>query len=221
LVAATCVSVPYAHYVFSRPDIVHLAHGAPTVALGLIALGFTFDYRRLRLEYLLAPILMGASLLANLFQFGITTEMMAPADSLFAADVKGDRMLVGLYYAKVLTSAQHLARDLAKPDEPILFMPLMPGLYPLTDRWSPTKRMSFMFPSPEEDRALLKDIETAGVQWVMLQDYALDGRDDLRFKNANPLVFQHLLKNFGKVPIATLPQDTVVLHRFPDRASAP
>ena len=210
LVAATCVSLPYAHYVFSRPDIVHLAHGAPTVVLGLIALGFTFGEG---LGHLLAPLLMGASLLANLFQFGVTTEVMAPPGSLFSVEVKGQRLLVGLDCAKVLASAQHLANDLAKPDEPILIMPLMPGLYPFIGRLSPTKRTYFVFPSPEEDRAFLAEIEAAQVEWVMLQDYPLDARDDLRFMKTNPLVFAHFRKHFARVPIATLPEDFVVLRR--------
>lgn len=214
LVVATCVSLPYAHYVFSRPDIVHLAHGAPTVALGLIALGFTFSEGRWRLGQIFAPILMGASLLANLFQFGVTGELIAPPDSFFAVDLKGERMLVGPYYARVLATARHLARDLAKPDEPILFMPLMPGLYPFTDRLSPTKRTYFVFPSAEEDRALLAEIKAAGVEWVMLQDYALDGRDDLRFRNTNPMVCQYLRQNFENVPIDTLPRDHLVMRRL-------
>jgi hypothetical protein len=108
---------------------------------------------------------------------------------------------------------------LAKPNEPILFLPLIPGLYPFTDRLSPVKRLYFVFPSPEEDRALLAEIEAAGVEWVMLQDYALDGRDDLRFKNANPLVFAHFLNNFGQIQIPTLPRDMVVLRRLRPNAS--
>jgi hypothetical protein len=213
LAAATCVSLPYAHFVFSRPDIVHLTHGAPTAALGLIALGFTLGGGRWNLGYLLAPVLMVASFLANLFQFGLTTEMTAPPNSLFAVQIKNHRILVRHYYAKVLLLAEHLARDLAKPDEPILFLPLIPGLYPFTDRVSPINRNYFLYPSPEEDRALLADVDAAGVQWVMLQDYALDDRDDLRFKNANPLVFEYFRKHFGIVNIPDLPPGFVVLRR--------
>jgi hypothetical protein len=156
---------------------------------------------------------MGASFLANLFQFGLTTEMTAPPNSLFAVKIKNQRILVRGYYAKVLLVAQHLARDLAKPNEPILFLPLMPGLYAFTDRLSPISRNYFVYPSPEEDRAMLAEVEAAGVQWVMLQDYPLDGRDDLRFKNTNPLVFEYFRKNFGIVNITDLPPGFVVLRR--------
>jgi hypothetical protein len=86
----------------------------------------------------------------------------------------------------------------------------MAGLYPFIGRFSPTKRTYFVFPSPEEDRAFLAEIEAALVEWVMLQDY---GRDDLRFMHTNPLVFAHFRKHFARVPIATLPEDFVVLRR--------
>lgn len=215
LIAAACVSLPYTHYVFSRPDIVHLSHGMPTMALGAIAVGFSFGGRSRRLGHVLPALLLIASVAANLYWIGITFELLAPPKSLIAAEVKGERMLLTEYQYRVVASAHHLAHDLAKPDEPILFLPLMPGLYPFTGRLSPVKRLYFVFPSPEEDRALLAEIEGARVEWVMLQDYALDGRDDLRFMNTNPLVFAYFRKNFGKVPIATLPQDTVVLRRLP------
>jgi hypothetical protein len=212
LLAAACVTLPYAHYVFSRPDIVHLGHAAPALALGLIALGFTLADGRVLLGYVLAPILMVGSFVANLTQFGVATQMTAPQDSLFAVEVRGREMLVRLYYAKALASANHLARNLAKPDERIFFMPL-PGLYPFTERVSPTKRLQFVWPSPEEDRILLAEIEAADVEWVMLQNYAFDGRDELRFSNANPRVFEYFAQNFAQVPLATLPGDMVVLRR--------
>ena len=217
LVAATCVTLPYTHYVFSRSDIVHLGHGAPALALGLIALGFTFGGRTVKPGYVLATILMVSSFLANLAQFGVTTQVTAPPDSLFPMEVKGQQMLVRLYFAKTLASANHLARNLAKPEEPIFFMPL-PGLYPFTERISPTKRLQFTYPSPEEDRNLLTEIESADVEWVMLQNYAFDGREDLRFSNANPRVFEYFAQNFAQVPVATLPGDIVILRRRrPDR----
>jgi hypothetical protein len=213
LAAAAVVIVPYGHYVFSRPDIVHLTHGAPILGLGLIALAFSFEGARASLRYLIALVLMGASFLANLFQFGLTAEMSAEPKTLFAVEIKGHRMLVRPLYAQVLVSAHHLAHYLARADEPILFLPLMPGLYPFTDRLSPVWRNYFVYPLANEDRAFLAEIEKAKVEWVMLQDYALDGRDDLRFRNANPLVFEYFRKNFSQVPLATLPDGIVLLRR--------
>lgn len=209
-VASVCVSLAYAHFIFSRPDIVHLGHGAPAFALSVIALAFTFGGRSRRLGYIVAPVLLAGAVLANLFQFGISLTLFSDPKALFEVDVRGERMLVGRSQAQVLESARHIANDLARPDEPILFMPHFPTLYPFTGRRSPTKEIYFVF--PPDDAKLLAEIKAAGVRWVMLQDYALDGREDLRFRNTNPLVMQYFRENFDRVPIATLPGSVVVLH---------
>jgi hypothetical protein len=213
IMAALCVSLPYTHYVFSRPDIVHLSHGMPTIALAAIAAGLSFWGVWRRLGYVFLGILLSASVAANLFGMGVTLELLVPDGSLVEAEIKGERMLITKRQFQVLASASHLANDLAKPDEQVFFMPLMPTLYPFTGRLSPTKRIYFLFPSPEEDQELLAEIEHAGVQWVMLQDYPLDGRDDLRFRNTNPKVCDYFRKNYGVVPMETLPRDMVVLRR--------
>ena len=214
-VAAVCVTLPYAHYVFSRPDIVHLSHGAPTLVLALLAIPFTLAGGSRLIGWGIATALVPACLLANLFQFGVTLEMTAAPNSLVRVDVGGQKMIAPLFHARVLKSARTLATELAKKDESVLFLPHMPGLYPFTDRLSPTNQIYFIFPAkPDEDRALLAEIEAANVQWVMLHDYPLDGRDDLRFRNTNPIVFDFFRKNFEPVKIASMPPDMIALHRI-------
>lgn len=214
LFAAGCVAIPYTHYVFSRPDIVHLAHGAPVAALGLLALMFTLPRAGRYAAFASIPILTAGSVLAQLSQIGLAYEYLAPEKSLYRATVGGEQMLLGSFYARALVSAQHIANDLAKPDEGILFAPHAPGLYTFTGRRSPTNQIYFIFPaSPEADRHLVSELEASNLQWAMVQDYALDGRDDLRFQKTNPLVCEYLRKNFGVVPLSTLPSHTVLLHR--------
>lgn len=213
-VSAVCVALPYTHYVFSRPDIVHLSHGGPELTLGFIALAFTIAGRRQLIEFALAPLLAVTSLLANLHQIGAGLEMLAAPNSMFPIEIRGQRMSVQTYVAKVLASAWTLNTELAKKDEPILFVPNMPGLYAFTERHSPTNQIYFIYPAtPEEDHALLAEMKAANVQWLMMHDYALDGREELRFRNTNPIVFGWLRANFELVPIPTLPRDMVVLHR--------
>ena len=211
LIASVLVSLPYAHFVFSRPDIVHLSHGAPTAALAALALAFTLSGPAQHLTYVLTPALLAASMLANLFQFGISLRLFTPSEQLFEVDVRGDRMVVPRRHAQVLESARHLAEDLARPNEPILFMPHFPTLYPVTQRRSPTYQIYFVF--PPDDMKLLEEIKKAGVQWEFFQNYALDGREDLRFRNTNPLVMKYFFTEFDRLPIDTLPADMIVLHR--------
>jgi hypothetical protein len=221
LVAAVGVTLPYTHYVFSRADIVHLSHGAPLLALGFLALAFTMPGRVRWVGISVAPLVAVSSLLANLFQYGIALEWFSPPRSLFALDVAGERMIAPRYHAQIIQSAHTLARELATADEPIFFAPHMPGLYAITRRFSPTKQIYFIFAAtPEEDRALLAEIESAGVKWAMLHDYPLDGRDDLRFRNTYPRVFAFLQEHFDPVTLPSLPPDMTIFHRRPAGADA-
>ncbi|MFN2541660.1 MAG: hypothetical protein ABR514_05760, partial [Chthoniobacterales bacterium] len=104
LLASALVSLPYTHFVFSRPDIVHLGHGAPTAALGALALAFTFSGPAKRIAFALAPVLLAASVMANLFQMGISLRLFSPAEQLFEVEVRGERMVVPRRHAQVLES---------------------------------------------------------------------------------------------------------------------
>lgn len=215
LLATACVTLPYAHYAFSRPDIVHLAHAGATLTLGMVALAFSLPGKWVRVGWVALPVVLTASLCANFDQYGISIELFAAPRSLFAVDVVGRRMVVPAYRASVLINTRALARELARPDEPILFLPNLPALYPFTGRLSPTKQIYFIYPAtPEEDRALVAEMEKAGVRWVMMHDYPLDDREDLRFRNTHPLMFEYLRRNFRPVPRETLPRDMIILKRL-------
>jgi hypothetical protein len=211
LLAAVAVCLPYAHYVFSRPDLVHLGHAAPVLALGTIALARNCP----GLLKFVAPPLAAASLLTIVPHTGLAWKLFNSSNILVRVPLAGKKMIIQTHEAWLVSKAETLARELAKPDEPILFLPHFPALYPLTGRHSPIKQIYFILPaSAEEDRQTVAEIEAAGVQWVLLNDYALDNREDLRFQNTNPIVFEHLRANFGSVPVEKLPLNLTVLRRF-------
>ncbi len=111
-----------------------------------------------------------------------------------AVDVVGRRMVVPAYRASVLLNAREPAKSRSS------FLPNLPALYPFTGRLSLTEQIYFIdLASPEEDRALIAEIK-AGVRLVMLHDYLLDNRDDLRFRNTHPLVFEHLRHDHPDAP---------------------
>ena len=215
LVASIAVGVPYAHHVFSRADLIHLGALAPILVLGLLALAGTFGRARL-----LAPILLAASLPPTLHWTRIAVEVRTFPEEFPAVDVGGAEMRISRYDAAVLDGARRIASELAGPAEPIFFAPNQPALYAATGRLSPTRQIYFIHPAtPEEDEALAGELHASGVGWAMLRDYALDGRDDLRFVNTHPRSADWLRANFALVPFPGLPPGEIVVRRT--RGAAP
>lgn len=214
LIAAACLVAPYSHFVFSRADVVHLTHGAPVLVLGLLALGHSFPRAPAITRALHAPALLAASLLATLLWTSCAVQVAMFPDRFETVEVGGREMRVDRYDARVLAGARKLASDLARPDEPVFFAPNQPLLYPFTRRRSPTRQIYFIHPAtPEEEADLVREIESSGVRWAMIRDYALDGRDDLRFANTHPSVARYLHENFAPVRIEELPPDEFVVRR--------
>jgi len=212
LVAATCVTLPYAHFAFSRPDLVHLGHAMPTLLLGLIAAACTAPAPWL--GKLAAPALLAVSTLTNLFQIGFVQQLLPPPGGLQPRDVRGRTMLVGAPEAALLASGLKVVRELAGLDEHVLFLPNLPGLYPATEHRPPIRQLYAIFPTElREEARMIREVEDAPVQWVLLRDYPTDGRDDLRFRNTNPLLFAHLSRYFTPFPTGGLPAGVVLLHR--------
>lgn len=212
LAAAVCVTLPYAHFAFSRPDIVHLGHAAPTLVLGLLALAFSVAGGWL--WKVAAPALLAASLHAAFFQTGLAQRVFPPREGSRTVEVRGRTMSVAPEESRLLECAAKLAGEVAAPDENILFLPNIAGLYPSTERRSPIRKLYFIFPAALEDETgTIRELEESRVQWVMLRDYAIDGREELRFRYANPLMFAHLSRYFAPFQMEGLPADTLVLRR--------
>ena len=217
-VAAACLVPPYAHHTFSRADYVHLAHSVPGLCIAILAACFTARasiQRWLPMSAAYALVLL--SIIATWMHLPLCAEALSPAGTFVQIKVAGRTMHVARSFAGVVLAAEKLANQMAAPDEPILFIPHWPGLYAVTNRFSPVQHLYFTRPTPNLDARTLEQMKRAGVKWVMLQDNALDGREELRFLHTNPLIFAYLRANFDSVALPGLSPDTVIL-RFREPA---
>ncbi len=206
LLAAGCITLTYSHHTFSRADYVHLGHSAPAFALAFIALC------ALRRAWLPAACgMLAATLMATVPHTGVVGELMSERPFV-PVQVHGQEMQVSLYSAALLQAADRVVNKLAQPGEDVLFAPHWPGLYAANSRPSPFKQIYFTGPATDRDEdEQLSILSERRIKWVMLQDYKLDGRDELRFMNTNPRMFAYLRQHFRRVELACLPSDTVVL----------
>jgi len=212
--AAFAVALPYAHYTFSRADYVHLAHSVPALVIGIVTLAGLARHSRAQWHVHAVRFILLCSVPALALHAQFIPSSISGQEPLVRCAVRGQEMKVPQTTAAILNIAHTLTHTLARSDEEVAFLPHWPGLYPATNRFSPFKQIYFIRPaSRAEEAALLDTLEKRRVNWLLLQDKALDERDDLRFRHTHPRTFQYLRTHFASVPFPGLPLDTELLHR--------
>jgi hypothetical protein len=215
LLAAFAITFAYAHYTFSRADYIHLAHSAPAFLIGTIALTGAGRGRLTRTPPLCPVlILLGGTVTALALPSHFVPRFISGKEPFVPSSIRGQQMQLPETIATIVHIAQTMTQQLARPDESVAFLPHWPGLYPVTHRFSPFRQIYFIRPaSASEESALLTTLEHEPVNWVLLQDKALDDRDDLRFRNTHPRAFRYLHEHFAPVAFPGMPPGIEMLHR--------
>jgi hypothetical protein len=181
--AAVIASIPYQHYAFSRADPTHLTHSIFPVLIGLLCWPARTRW--------VVPALLLASAIAML-------PLMPRLDALRSGDwqlvsVGADTLVVEPNTAQAMRFLQNIDRTYVKPGQTLWVTPLWPAAYPLLNRVAPVWDLYGLFHRDRQfEEAEIKRLQSAPVAVVIVVDGALDGRDDLRFKNTHPLMQQYL-----------------------------
>ncbi|MFM0011360.1 hypothetical protein [Paraburkholderia sediminicola] len=202
-VAAILVSLPYAHYAYSRADVVHMAMA---ISPCLIACFVVIGRVRAMARYPLAIVLCAVSL----FVVGpihpgwqcIKTEQCV------ATMVGRDNLELDPIAANDVALLERLAHDFAPNNQNFIVAPFWPGAYALLGRKSPMWANYALWPRSEAiQRQEIERIKAADPRFALILNVALDGREDLRFSKTNPLIDEYirthfqLLKGYGPDPV--------------------
>ncbi len=213
--ASLFVGIPYVHYAFSRADINHLALGIHPFLMGLISLPFVFKhaYKRLIGWGLLAVVFV-----MSCFSVGMSSPYYqkadAPEGSFKKTDIHVDSIWVHRYTANLFQTVMDINTQKIGPGENLLIAPHWAVCYPILQRKSPLWEIFFLFKETEErQREMITELKEKGVDWVILGDVALDGREELRFRNTHHLVWLHLMGEFEPVKAKGLPRNYQLLKR--------
>ena len=212
-IASTVVGVFYMHYAFSRADVEHLALGIAPLLLGLVSLPASFGFRDSK-----RCIIPLALLLFFTTTFSVVLKSPYVVRSIFwkamavEYDISGNKLWVSRNIARFVDSIRRVD-EMVGPDEAMLLAPYIPTMYGVLDRKSPLREIYFLFPKPhEEQRGMIRDLEAANVNWVILGDIALDGRDELRFRHTHDLLWRYFIEEFELVEFR-LSGGYMLLHR--------
>lgn len=191
-IAAIALALPYAHYSYSRADVGHLALGIFPLLVGLFAL---FTSLSIRTAIVSALALSMASLVVMLPRQPGWQRLV---DSDYQKTMIGeDQIFVDSYTASKIKSLRRLIERYAANGRPIVATPFWPGAYSLTSRKSPMWEIYALFPRSQAfQHAEIARIRSSNPGLVLILDFPLDGRDELRFRNTHPLISEYFNDNF-------------------------
>lgn len=201
LVGSAFLALPYAHYAFSRADVGHLAHGVFPLLVGSFVL---LSLSAARLKWSFALVLCGSSLwVMHIFHPGwycLTSKQCV------SVEISGSQLEVDPGTANDIALLRKLAEEFAPNGRSFVAAPFWPGAYALLERRSPMWEIYALFSRTEifENREIAR-IKASNPGFVLIFEFPLDGREELRFKNTHPLTYQFILENFDPLEISQNP----------------
>ena len=194
-VASIFLALPYAHYAFSRADITHLAPGIPPFLIGIIAL---LANQSAKIKWPFATILFCSSLWVML--------PLYPSWSCHYIDhcketlVANDKLYIKSETANNLDAINKLAEIFSTDGGTFLVVPFWPGAYAATGQKSPAWESYMLLPrSKAFQLAEIERIKAAKPDFVLINNSALDNREELRFSNSRSVINQYIRNNFTPV----------------------
>jgi hypothetical protein len=201
VVASAVLSIPYAHYAFSRADVGHLAQGIFPMLLGCIAL--LAAMKRPSRWILLLGLAAASAIVMVPLQPGVES---GSGRGCVTVDVAGSALCVDQGTARDIALLKRLTERYAPHGENVLITPFWPGAYPIIGRKSVIYGNYLTFPrDPAYQQAEIARIEKAAPAFVLVNNLALDGRPDLQFSNAESEIFKYLESNMRRVDLPGMP----------------
>ncbi len=192
LVATAFLSLPYAHYAFSRADVGHLAQGIFPLLMGCLLL---LSAKAARVKWPFTAALCAGSLGAvHIYHPGWQCHL---SKQCVTVEVSGNNLQITPDVAGSIALLRRLAEQYAPNGQSFIATPFWPGAYALLERRSPMWEIYALFPRSEAfEKMEIDRIQAAGPGFALVLDIPLDGRDELRFKNTHPLANQYIMDNF-------------------------
>lgn len=195
LIASIFLTIPYAHYAFSRADVGHLAQGLFPFLVSCFVL----------LSRCSVAVKWGASLclcVASLWVMHVFHPgWQCREGRCHESSIYGSTVFMEDSPAENVKLLQQLV-DLHAPDgQPFMVAPFWPGAYPLFGQRSPVWEIYALSKRSEAfEREEIDRIKSASPSFVLVVDIALDGRDELRYKNTHPVTYRFLQDNYDLTP---------------------
>lgn len=195
LIAASFLSIPYAHYAYSRADVPHLAHSIFPMLIGCL---YFINYQSQKIKLSLAITLCVMSLFVmHVFYPGWQSYTKKQWVNI---EISGDKLLVDPKTAREVNLLRSLYAQYVKNGGNFLVTPFWPGAYSLLNSRSPIWEIYALSPRTQQfEKSEIERIKVSNPSFILVIDKAVDGRDDLRFQNTHPLTYQFIVNNYQRI----------------------
>ncbi len=193
LIATIFLTLPYAHYAYSRADIEHFSVSAPPLLLGVLV---WLTMWPVKFKWPLSLLFFATSLVVMLP--GHYLWNCYAVNKCVEVQILGDRLKVDLKMASNFMTLTKLSEQFAPEERTFMAVPTWPGAYALFEKKSPMWGIFLLLtpPSIADQQAEIERIKIADPGFVLIDDLKLNGRDEMRFRNTHPLVDQYIRDNF-------------------------
>ncbi|QLC22270.1 hypothetical protein HFP51_08830 [Parasphingopyxis sp. CP4] len=212
LVAATLVGLFYTHHMVSRSDLPHLCQCMQPFLIGLFAA--IYGFAPTSLSVVVAALLIAIAYLTTR-QFNMAIVRLEQPEKFVPIEVGGDIVRVQKGIAGNISRIIEVQAERFQPEDGIFVAPMAAMMYPILDLQTPVRSDFMHFPEGDAiQESVIADLEDQAVTWALIQDHALDGRDELRFRNTHRLVWRYLCDRFEIVEVPGLGRNWQLMKRI-------
>jgi len=209
LIASSFVGIFYLHHAFSRADLPHLDESIHPFLLGFVALIYLLISHRYKgLAICLTVLIFTGTVFAMIIPANPYIYNIRFKDQFITYSINGDQLLLPRDKADYIDTVKQLVAQHVGTNEEMLIVPHSPGLYAILKLKSPIRDTYLLVSKTIEIQEIfIQDLTKNRVNWVLIGDIALDGRDDLRFRHTHPLLWKYIMTNFESTETAKLPDN--------------
>jgi len=199
LLAAAFAALMYAHYAYSRADVVHLALSIFPLILILLTCGVLI---RQILPVAIALISLSVIMILQDAPIFTSAVLGRPMQTVV---MNGSEIYVRPFVANHLQTAEFAFASMPNARENFLAIPNFPSLYALNrSKIAIWEIYSLSARDAKFEEAELARLKKTPPEVVLLSNHALDDRPQLRYSNMHPVMYGWILDNYRRMDTGPL-----------------
>jgi hypothetical protein len=196
--AAAFIGAFSLHHAMSRADLPHLSQSMPPLILGLVGL-----FAGLEFGWVVPAAILGFAAFFTVCNVWPAAQRRRRPEAYEIMEIGSATLWVSKGFSGLTRRVRTLVNMHLQPGESVLALPTLLALYPMMGLRAPVYDIFCVYPaSPEEEERMLRSIESSRVRVAIIDNGALDGREELQFSNTHPRVWSYIRDRFEPVEVA-------------------